>query len=291
MTKLVQPLKWFGGKNAHGGKTAKWIIGLMPRHRNYVEPYGGGLAVLLNRDPKDARLWLGDNVPARDRGVSEVVNDLNGDLQCFWKTLRDEPQALRERLAATEFGEGVWEEARGHLAGLPAWGGQADVRRAWALLVFNRQSRQGNMDGFATLSRDRTRGGRNEQVNAWRGALDGLAAVSERLRDVVVLHRPALEVIRQQDDPATLFYLDPPYLHDTRQAKDVYGRFEMSEADHRQLLAALLACKGKVMLSGYPSALYDRELARWAQHSFGVPNHASGARTKGRETEVLWCNF
>jgi DNA adenine methylase len=65
----------------------------------------------------------------------------------------------------------------------------------------------------------------------------------------------------------------------------------MSEEDHRQLLAALLACKGKVMLSGYPSPLYDRELARWAQHSFDVPNHASGARAKGRETEVVWCNF
>ncbi len=30
----------------------------------------------------------------------------------------------------------------------------------------------------------------------------------------------------------------------------------MTEADHRQLLEVLLGVEGKVMLSGYPSALY-----------------------------------
>jgi DNA adenine methylase len=49
--------------------------------------------------------------------------------------------------------------------------------------------------------------------------------------------------------------------------------------------------KGKVMLSGYPSVLYDRALSGWNRHTFDVPNHASGARDKGRETQVLWCNF
>jgi DNA adenine methylase len=32
----------------------------------------------------------------------------------------------------------------------------------------------------------------------------------------VILNQPAIEVIRQQDGEATLFYLDPPYLHETR---------------------------------------------------------------------------
>ena len=98
-------------------------------------------------------------------------------------------------------------------------------------------------------------------------------------------------MIRQHDGPATLFYLDPPYLHETRAAKDVYGRHEMSEADHRELLDTLLKCLGKVMLSGYPSALYDRALAGWTRHTFDLPNNAAGGKTKGRETEVLWCNF
>jgi DNA adenine methylase len=90
---------------------------------------------------------------------------------------------------------------------------------------------------------------------------------------------------------ATLFYLDPPYPHETRTAKSAYGRFEMSEADHRELLRVLLGVKGKVMLSGYPSPLYDTALAGWTRHTFDMPNHAAGGETKGRETEVLWCNF
>jgi DNA adenine methylase len=71
----------------------------------------------------------------------------------------------------------------------------------------------------------------------------------------------------------------------------VYGALEMSEADHRELLAVLRSCKGKVMLSGYPSALYDEELPGWECHTQDVPNHASGAKVKDRETECLWCNL
>src|SRR5438270_764196 len=74
----------------HGGKyyLARKIIELMPRHLHYVEPYAGGLSVLLARDPADPKLWAGDT--GDDRGVSEVVGDLNGPLTTFWKVLGDE---------------------------------------------------------------------------------------------------------------------------------------------------------------------------------------------------------
>jgi DNA adenine methylase len=65
----------------------------------------------------------------------------------------------------------------------------------------------------------------------------------------------------------------------------------MSAADHRQLLDVLRSVRGKVMLSGYPSALYDAALAGWTRHTFDLPNNAAGGSKKGRETEVLWCNF
>lgn len=48
---LSQPLKWHGGKHY----LAQKIIDLMPKHLHYVEPFGGGLAVLLNKDPFDPR--------------------------------------------------------------------------------------------------------------------------------------------------------------------------------------------------------------------------------------------
>jgi DNA adenine methylase len=65
----------------------------------------------------------------------------------------------------------------------------------------------------------------------------------------------------------------------------------MSEADHRLLLDALLAVQGKVVLSGYPSRLYDDTLAGWARDTVPLPNNASGAKKKRRVNEVLWCNF
>jgi hypothetical protein len=75
-----------------------------------------------------------------------------------------------------------------------------------------------------------------------------------------------------------------------RTARRAYA-FEMTEADHRELLDVLRRCRGRVMLSGYPSRLYDQALARWSRWTFELPNNAAGGERKGRETEVLWMNF
>jgi DNA adenine methylase len=192
---------------------------------------------------------------------------------------------LRDCLEPTLHSEDEWNAARELLAGTS---GDAVVRAA-ALFTFCRQSLSGRMQTFAPTVRTRLRGGRNDGVNAWWNAIDALDAVHHRLQSVKVLNRPALEVIRSEDTPATLFYLDPPYLHDTRSATEVY-HFEMTEADHRQLLDLLRSVKGKVMLSGYPSNLYDTALAGWNRHTFDLPNNAAGGKEKRRMTEVLWCN-
>jgi hypothetical protein len=46
-----------------------------------------------------------------------------------------------------------------------------------------------------------------------------------------------------------------------------------------------------VVLSGYPSGLYDRELRDWTRHAFDLPNKAADGTEKRRMTEVVWCNF
>jgi DNA adenine methylase len=81
---VTGPLKTHGGKHY----LASRIVALMPRHLHYVEPYAGGLSVLLARDPEDPRLWAGCGSGLR--GVSEVANDLDGRLVNFWRVLRDE---------------------------------------------------------------------------------------------------------------------------------------------------------------------------------------------------------
>jgi DNA adenine methylase len=277
---LNPPLKWHGGKHY----LARRIVALMPPHRHYVEPYAGGLAVLLGRDPADPGLWA-DNGSGQ-RGVSEVANDLNGRLVNFWRVLRDQDTFAQfaRQVQAIPLSRSEWDAAHGHEYG------ESPVADAVAFFVDCRQSLAGRQRGFTAITRTRTRRGMNGNASEWLSAVDGLPAVHERLRSVVLECMPAVELIRREDTPGTLFYCDPPYLHETRATKKVYA-FEMTEAGHRELLAVVRQCKGKVMVSGYPCPLYDEALSGWTRHTFDLPNHAAGGRSKGRETEVLWCNF
>lgn len=271
MVTLSQPLKWHGGKGAFNGKLAKWIISLIPPHTHYVEPYFGGGAVLLNKDPE---------------GVSEVVNDCNGDLMTFWKVLATTPDRMLRALWGTPFSEVEFDNAVKDLAD------SDDVRRATAFFIRCRQSRQGLQKDFATLSRNRTRGGMNEQVSAWLTAIDGLLNVHSRLKRVVILCREARDVIAQQDGDKTCFYLDPTYLHETRVTTNDY-KHEMSPDEHELLLQLLVGISGKFLLSGYRSKMYDRYATRhgWKRHEFEIPNNASSADVKEIKTECVWTNF
>jgi len=270
---LVPPLKWHGGKHYLAGR----IVALMPPHTHYVEPYAGGLAVLLGKNPD---------------GMSEVVNDLDRRLANFWRVLQDEAMFLQfHRLVeAIPFSEPEWQDARDIVEKEQSFDNGEMIRQAAAFFVVCRQSLAGRMKGFASLSRNRTRRGMNEQASAWITAVEGLPVVHARLRRVVILCRPAVDVIRSQDGLDTLFYLDPPYLEETRSVPDVYG-VEMGRAQHCELLDLIRGVRGKVILSGYPSDLYDSHLSTWNRRTFDLPNNAAAGKSKQRETEVLWCNF
>lgn len=125
----------------------------------------------------------------------------------------------------------------------------------------------------------------------WTNYADQLKAFTDRLRSVVVENREASRVMSEHDSPGTLFYVDPPYVHTTRSlgnphcAKHQYA-FEMDDTGHRALAEVLHELRGMVVLSSYPSRLYDSELyADW--HRVERPHHADGARPR---TEVLWLN-
>ena len=269
LTRVPQPLKWWGGKRYPASR----ILELMPSHLHYVEPFAGGLAVLLAKDPE---------------GVSEVVNDLHGGLTNFWRVLQGEETFARfGRIVETmPFGEAEYERAVRSLKGSDG----DPVQRAVWFFVACRQLLAGRMMSFTGVTKTRTRRGTNNEVSAWLTAVEGLPAVHDRLKRVLILNRPALDAIRKEDGPSTLLYCDPPYLHETREAPDAY-RHEMTAEQHRGLLEVLKAVKGKVMLSGYPSAMYDDALSGWIRHEYDLPNHAAGGDSKRRMTECLWCNF
>jgi DNA adenine methylase len=264
-----------GPLKTHGGKyyLAQKIIALMPPHTHFVEPYAGGLAVLLAKSCD---------------GVSEVVNDLDGNITNFWQVLQDEGlfAQLQRRVQAIPFSEIEWCKAQQDLVAA-----KDGVERAALFFVLCRQSMSGRCDEFSPLTRNRTRSGMNEQVSSWLNAIDGLATVHARLQRIVILNKPALEVLRSQDGPGTCFYADPPYLPDTRTSKKAFGPFEMTVEQHEELLDAITGLQGMVMISGYASELYDSRLAAWDRREFELPNNASNGKQKRRMKEVVWCNF
>jgi len=289
---MKSPIKWHGGKSYLAGD----IVALMPPHIHYVEPYFGAGSVLFARDPK--KNWAatnGETLPACQRGCSEVVNDVDGHLTNFWRVLANEelfPRFCRV-IEATPCCEAIFDSAMKTLE-RPTVGSETapSVSDAVAFFIGCRQSRAATFQSFTTIARSRTRRGMNELPSAWWSAIEGLPEVYERLRPVVILNRDALEIIRTQDGPGTLFYLDPPYLHETRVATDAYAH-EMTLEQHRELLTLLLGVKGRFILSGYPSELYD-EFARkrnWGRKDFALANHASGGKAKRVMIECLWMNF
>jgi DNA adenine methylase len=124
----------------------------------------------------------------------------------------------------------------------------------------------------------------------WDNYPDALELIIARLSGVVIENAPALDVMRRNDTPTTLHYVDPPYVHSTRSTgqnstKKNY-RHEMNDEEHEQLLSFLKTLKGHVALSGYPSPIYEAAMKGWRRVERVA--FAFGAR---KRIEVLWMNF
>lgn len=83
-----------------------------------------------------------------------------------------------------------------------------------------------------------------------------------------------------------LVYCDPPYLMETRRDQRGYYGYELSDDKHLLLLEVLKGLKVPVLISGYWSEMYERELRGWRSITF-----TTGTRGGGKATEWLWMNF
>lgn len=94
-----------------------------------------------------------------------------------------------------------------------------------------------------------------------------------------------IDALEAFEPPANaLVYCDPPYLLSTRVSGARY-KFEMTDADHRRLLRCIRNLTCRVMISGYSSALYAKELRGWNATAFQ-------AATRGKPAaEWCWYNF
>jgi DNA adenine methylase len=258
------PVKWHGGKRY----LCHRIIEYFPKHATYVEPFGGAASVLLNKPP----------VPV------EIYNDLDQRITRLFRVLRDHGDEFRRLLSLTPYSEVEFKEAQKE--------SQNEIEQARRDFVRWRLSLGGRGDSFS-FTLHRVRRGMADVVSGYLSMIDEeLPFITERLRRVQVVSRRAVDVIQTWDSPSTLFYCDPPYLHETRHegSRDIYGH-EMDEREHRELAEVLTACKGKIVLSGYSSPLYEELYHSWRRVTIIIANHAAGGKTKARKKEVLWLNW
>lgn len=262
---LKPPFTYFGGKLSLAGR----IAALLPDHEHYVEPFAGSLAVLLAKQPSHM----------------ETVNDLDGSLMNFWRVLRERPGELERICALTPHSRAEHAAARE-----PAEDDLERARRVWVLLTQGRGGHTWRRTGWRYYQNPR---GSDASMPDYLDAYVGrIAAAAERLRGVSLECRPAVEVIEAYGrHPGCLIYADPPYLRSTRTWTNgnAYSAEMYTEAEHRELAAALNSARGGVVLSGYPSPLYDELYGGWHQREIGAftGNGAAGDRYR---TEVIWSN-
>jgi DNA adenine methylase len=214
---------WKGGKKLSafpypGGKTSfvDEIVRQFPKHRRYVEPFGGSAAVLLNKPPS----------------YIEVFNDLNSDIVHFFEVVRERKEELQEWLRRTPYSRELHEQwARAFYQGERP---DDDLERAgrWYYLRYTQYG--GKLDRFSGF---KTSIKRNE-ARSLRGATEHLDDVVTRFREVILENQDYREVLDRYDRPDTLFYLDPPYVETT------YNYYGTGEFDHQQLAGVLAELAG-----------------------------------------------
>ena len=252
-------LRYFGGK----WRLAPWIISYFPAHTCYVEPLCGAASVFLQKAPAEF----------------EVINDLDGDVVNFFLVLRERldefiaailatPYSRREfRLAWYPADDPLEQARRFYVRSWQGWGGKGTTRMhpGWR---FQRANQRGK-----TVVKD------------WN-TTEHLHAIASRLKQAQIEQGDVIDVIKRYDTSETLFYLDPPYLPDTRSSRwqTAAYKHEMTVKQHRQLLDVLAGIQGMAILSGYPSELYNKQLIDWRK----VKTTARTANTSNTKIEVLW---
>lgn len=261
-------LRWYGGKH----RLAPWIVGHLPDHVVYVEPFAGAASVLLRKPPAPV----------------EVLGDLELEIEDVIHAVRDPETAGRlvEMIHSTPFSPETLAQA----LKVPLSKDTAELALRSMVLSAMARSPERRSHTPATF---RNGGGVGEVTGRtrapaadWHTYPGAIARFHERLRGVRFRRGDAIATMLAYDSIDTLHYVDPPYVLATRSTPKRGYRNEMTIGDHERLLDCVTDLAGMVVLSGYPSELYDDRLAGWhrVEHR-GARDSAANART-----EVLWIN-
>ena len=257
---------WYGGKFSH----LDFLTPLLPENAgHFCDVYGGSAAVLINVGPYPV----------------ETYNDIDSEVVNFFRTLRNQHGKLVKAIALTPFSR---EELMLACAPEPRL---SKLERARRFYIRARQTRTGlaqtSSEGRWAHCVLTSRASMAGAVSRWLGSVEGLSEIAQRFQRVQIENAPALEIIARYDTDKTLFYLDPPYVHASRGDASAYG-YEMTDSDHEDLAEMLRGIRGRAVISGYRTDLYDRLFADWNRIDAPVRLCHS---TRTPRQESAWRNF
>lgn len=241
---------------------AEWIISFFPTHHSYLEPFFGSGAVLFNKP----------------RSNIETVNDLDCEIVNFFEWVKKDPERIAHEIYYTPYARQVYEDT---FVTTP----EDSFSRAINFCV------QLNMGHGFRANRNKVGWkndiqGREKAYAAmdWGSLPNRILEAAERLRNVQIENKPAIELIKRFNYPKVLIYCDPPYVLKTRYGKQY--KCEMEDIDHIELLQVLLQHKGLVVISGYENKIYQEMLSDWHKEST-ICHTQTGQKRK----ETVWMNF
>ena len=243
-------------------KLAKWIIGFFPQHHSYLEPFFGSGAVLFNKP----------------RSNIETINDMDGNVVNLFEWIKRDPERLAHEIYWTPYARQVYEDA---FAAVPEDSFEKAVNFYIRLNMGHGFRTTGDKVGWKNDIQGRERA---YAAQDWVHLSEKIMQAAERLRGVQIENKAAVELIQRFNYPNVLVYADPPYVLSPRNGKQY--RHEMDNAAHADLLEALLAHEGPVILSGYDNPLYQEMLKDWHQEQ-----KESRTQSLMIKTETLWMNF
>lgn len=275
----------------HGGKfrLAPLLLELFPPHRVYTEAYGGGGSVLLQKP----------------RCYSEIYNDMDGEVVNVFRVLQNARKARRldALLRLTPFARAEFELSYKHtrseverarrtiIRSFMGWGSDSISQLKASRAGFNTRISSTMSTGFRWNS---NRSG-TTAASDWRVWPDCIASFVSRLQGVTIENRDARVILRKMDREDALHYVDPPYPMSVRKvgngsALEHRYRFEMTDAQHKELAELLRSLKGMVVVSSYPSKFYDRLYRGWKKVQWTGGHFCSQNTGDQTRTECVWLN-
>lgn len=262
------PITYFGGKQL----LADTILGMMPPHKVYCEPFFGGGAVFF----------------AKGKSFCEVVNDIDDRIITFYDVCQDEHKflLLQRRIQNTldserEFlrADKIWRNPKSS---------RSKVELAWAVWLQCNMGYGGSPQGGWKWDNGTSGSHIAVVMDGYRNQFT--YKIHERMKHVQISCRDALRVIINRDTDETFFFLDPPYPGSTQKHYSGY-----SFADFEDLLKLLSSIRGRFILCNFGSELLDSYVQQngWRMSVIDMALRVANHTTKGtkRKQEVLVYNY